>query len=560
MAEILHILRYKLLSFIKINLDWSATTVLKNIASFLVYGGFAVGTYFFTRVTISFLLDHAHIGLFLLHRFLSMLLFVFFLSINAGNMIVSYSTLYKSSEVPYFLSKPVGHASVFVIKFLENFFYSSTTLLLIGFAVLLGYGSYFEMPWTFYVFAVLLLILPFMLIAALLGAVMLIGLTWLASRIGLRAVIVSLAALYVGSIYLFFTLTNPMNLVAEVMKFYPYIDAYYGFLEPAFARFLPNHWVSESLYWIVLGHPERAFLFPTLLVSVCGLLAIIAYLVARRFYYRTWNESFELRTNRHSSLRMGWLEFETGSILEPQTEVILKKEFWQFFREPSQWIHLSVVLLLMAIFVGSIIHVDIVQSPPFLQAVSYLVVFLFGVFLVISVALRFVYPMMSIEGEAFWKARSAPLSAYKIACLKFLAALVVLFIMAEVLNTFVHFPLMHASALWLSSSINTAFLALALVSLNFGMGAIFVTYKESNPIRVASSQGASLTFLLSLAFMVLLVAVLFYPINNYFQHASFLNTDGQGQLLWATLAIAAVSTCIAVFFFLVTKRVLLRDF
>ena len=42
-----------------------------------------------------------HIGLYLYHRFLEMILFIFFIAVNLGNIIVSYSTLYKSSEVAY---------------------------------------------------------------------------------------------------------------------------------------------------------------------------------------------------------------------------------------------------------------------------------------------------------------------------------------------------------------------------------------------------------------------------------------------------------------------------
>src|SRR5712691_102676 len=165
MAEILHILRYKLLSFIKVNIDLRFESIVKNVGSFIVYTGFSVGTFLFTRAVIAFLLEQVHIGQFLLHRFLSMLLYVFFLSVNVGNIIVSFSTLYKSNEVSYLLTKPLSHTNLFVIKFLDNFFYSSTTLFLIGLSVLLGYGSYFHHSWTFYGWAMMLLFIPFMLLA-----------------------------------------------------------------------------------------------------------------------------------------------------------------------------------------------------------------------------------------------------------------------------------------------------------------------------------------------------------------------------------------------------------
>src|SRR5262245_23588363 len=102
MGVILHIVYFKLRSFLKLNAGWNPATVVKHIGSVIVFGGFAVGAYLFAHSTTSYLLEKTHIGLFLLHRFLSMLLFVFFLSINVGNIIVSYASFYRSQETLYF--------------------------------------------------------------------------------------------------------------------------------------------------------------------------------------------------------------------------------------------------------------------------------------------------------------------------------------------------------------------------------------------------------------------------------------------------------------------------
>jgi len=64
-------------------------------------------------------------------------------------MVVSFSTLYKSQEVFHLFTKPISFTNIFLIKFLDNFFYSSTTLLLIITAVLLGYGNYFNFSFGF---------------------------------------------------------------------------------------------------------------------------------------------------------------------------------------------------------------------------------------------------------------------------------------------------------------------------------------------------------------------------------------------------------------------------
>jgi cytochrome bd-type quinol oxidase subunit 2 len=66
------------------------------------------------------------------------------------------------------------------------------------------------------------------------------------------------------------------------------------------------------------------------------------------------------------------------------------------------------------------------------------------------------------------------------------------------------------------AQINAALTTITLISLNFGMGGLFANYKEKNAIRLASSQGASITFLFTLLYLVLLILILFIPVSNYF--------------------------------------------
>ena len=105
-----------------------------------------------------------------------MILYVFFVTVNMGNIIVCYATLYRSDEVQFLMSVPISHAKIFLIRFVDNFFYSSSTLALIGISALLGYGSYFGVPWYFYLFVTLFVFLPFMVIAGVMAVITLMGL------------------------------------------------------------------------------------------------------------------------------------------------------------------------------------------------------------------------------------------------------------------------------------------------------------------------------------------------------------------------------------------------
>ena len=108
MGMFLHILKYKIISFVKTTFDVRAVPIIRGVGSLLVFGGFASGAYILSHEITQYVLEVPRIGLFLFHRFISMMLFVFFVSVNLGNIIVSYATLYRSPEVAYLLTKPVS--------------------------------------------------------------------------------------------------------------------------------------------------------------------------------------------------------------------------------------------------------------------------------------------------------------------------------------------------------------------------------------------------------------------------------------------------------------------
>lgn len=552
MAAIAHILIYKVRAFFKLTVDLRTEIVVKNVASALVYGGFAVGAYVLAHSITAYVLDKQHLGLFLLHRFLSMLLYVFFLSVNVGNIIVAYATLYRSRETLYFLTAPVPMTSLIVVKFLDNFLYSSITLFNIAVAVLIGYGTYFHVHWTFYIGTMVLLFIPFMLLAAAIAVVVLIAFMLLAERLGPRTVMVAAVIAYVASLYLYFRFTNPMQLVNQVMLFYPHVDVYFGSLDPAMAKYLPNYWVAESLYWLMRGKPALAASHCSVLLVVCATALIVMVLFAKGFYFRSWLASLELQArSRWQGTNRTWFSLTKPPVLDPQSDAVLKKEFWQFFRDPSQWIHLGVIAVLIVVFTGSISRLQIGFHQPFLETVSYLVLYLFNAFLISSVAIRFVYPIISTEGQNFWVIRSAPVLLPKVYWLKFFLAVIPIALVAEILNFFTHSGLVDTGRLMMVAAVNVPFMALALVGMNLGAGSFFANFKESNPIRIASSQGATLSFLVNILYLIILVAVLFFPLFRYFE-ALYLYRQPEPLLVWNSLLICIP---LSLFLFVISSMV-----
>jgi len=481
--------------------------------------------------------------------------------VNLGNMIVSYSTLYKSPEVSFLMALPIPHAKVFLIKFADNFFYSSSTLSLVGISVLLGYGSVFGVPWYFTFFTAVFVIIPFMLIAGILAVMVLMSLIRIAARIGMRLLISSMITVYLLAIYFYFRITNPVQLVQEVMRHYPDVNEYFGYLDPPLVQYLPNHWVTEFLYWSVNGNATRALPYFTLLFLTMLGLIVLAGIMAKKFYYKTWLAASDAEAMRgpRTALRLRFMEFGRPWRVSPQTEVLFKRDFWAFFREPSQWLHLMLMILLLLIFLVSIGSLELRLSQPFMQAVSFLTIFLFNGFLVASIALRFVFPAVSLEGNVFWAVRTSPLSLSKLYWHKFGIAVVGLLILGEGLAVSSVALMRNDPILITFSALTTLFVVLALIGLNLGAGSYFAVYDEKNPIRVASSQGASLTFLASMVYLTAVASLMVLPLHGYFEK---LIRYGVSQSNWTYLpvtVIGSVSLLICITFTSVGLRAIKRD-
>ena len=545
MKVLFHILKFKILFVIKSQGNFNLSSVIKSLGVVTVYSIFVVGVYVLAKNIIAYLLEDVKIGMYLFHRFIFVVLFIFFMAVNIGNIVVSYSTFFKTKEVDFLLTKPLSFTKIFLVKFFDNFFYSSSTLLLIISAVIASYTSYFGLPWYFIPFAVSFIILPFMFIAGTLGAIILLLIMRVAATFGIKKVLVTLTTVYASATILFYYFSSPVNLVTRVFQYFPNINNYFGFLENPIVKLLPNHWVAESLYWITTGKDYAAGWYIYLLIITSVLFFLFSLLIAKKWFYKTWlvflNLSSELSVKKKKNSKV-FFSFENNSSLKPRREALIKREFLLFIREPSQWSHFIVMIFLISIFILSISSVDVIilkSYDVYLKTLVYLVIYLFNVFLIASLSIRFIFPLVSLEGETIWKVRSAPLNYKKLMLTRLFIYFLVIFIIGQVLNFVSNYQ--FSVPLAAISQLNTAFVTITLVSLNFGMGAMFANYKERNPIRVASSQGASLTFLFTIIYLVFLIILLFAPVSNYFYAIERGNIISISQLLYTSLMLAAVT-------------------
>jgi ABC-2 type transport system permease protein len=222
------------------------------------------------------------------------------------------------------------------------------------------------------------------------------------------------------------------------------------------------------------------------------------------------------------------------------------------------------MVVLSGVFVFAVGKLNLRLRVTEIQLLTYLVLFAFGGFLTCSVALRFVFPMVSMEGKAFWLILSAPMERGKLFLVKFLLGLVAVILLAMSVAVATNIPFLRLSAtrpILMYAGVFAAFwISLTMVSMNLGFGGFFANYAEKNPIRLASSQGATLTFLATLLYLIAVITVLILPLNSYFQFIFVFKEFDPTTIVVPGTIVAMLSTALIGFSIVFGINSLRRDF
>ncbi|MBV6511830.1 MAG: hypothetical protein FMNOHCHN_01316 [Ignavibacteriaceae bacterium] len=547
-----HLFFYKFLSNIRVSkTDFTPAEILKNIALLAVYAGFASGMYLFTEKVIILLHEDYRIGLFFFHRFAAIILFMVFLTVSAGNILVGFATFYRSREVNFLLSKPVSFRQVFLIKFIDNFFYSSGTLFLIICAALLAYGNYFKQSFGFYLTVLGGLILPFLLLAGILGVLILFLIVRIAEAIGPKITIGIIAAGYIAVTAIFFKLNDPVELVAQASYIEARLSLYLTALDSPYIKIFPGIWVADALYWIQRDLHNLAASYIVIVISLTAAFFIALILIAEKYFYRSYQTVAELSAGKKNTTVSIPVWKPADSYTSPKTGSLFRKEYLLFLREPVQVLHLALLIFLIILFTGSIGGRPFrmfLSYDPGTQTTVYLVFFLFIQFMIVTLALRFIFPHLSLEGETLWRLRSAPVKIYRYAGSKFAVLITGILLLSLALTHFANRR--FEGELYYFSLAATIITAFTVAAINFGMGGLFPQFKEKNPIRISSSSGASISFLISMGYIMLELLLLAPNIRHYFQtqgpgggifnQAVILNTTGIFLFVSVTLSAAGI--------------------
>jgi ABC-2 type transport system permease protein len=154
-------------------------------------------------------------------------------------------------------------------------------------------------------------------------------------------------------------------------------------------------------------------------------------------------------------------------------------------------------------------------------------------FVLTAVAARFVYPAVSIEGEAFWIVRSSPVQIRTLLRIKFFVYYIPLLVLAEVLIV-VSNLLLNVTPFMMALSVTTVFsMVPGVVAMGIGFGAAYPDFQSENPAQSVTSFGGLLYMILCAGFIAVVIVLEAGPVYSVFMAG--LRGTGLSSLQWIWL-------------------------
>ena len=415
-----------------------------------------------------------------------------------SSIVTSYSTLYRSRETTWLLTAPISIRDLVTYKAIESALLSSWAFffLVVPFA---GAYALHEKLGPFFALWTLVFSVPFVLLCSGLGT--LVGMSavrWLPRK---RWFWISLGILAAGALVRAVLQARPAMEDEETFVLNKLLPG----LQLATHPLLPNWWAAEGIMSLSRGFIGRGAMFWVVLTSSALIVGLAIQWLGEATFIAAWQRTSGSSGNRSRPAELlGWLEQALGG-LPHDVRGMLLKDMRSFLRDPLQWSQALIFFGLLGLYFASFRSFRYNQLPDIWRN---LIVFLniFSVASVIcSLASRFVFPQLSLEGHSFWIIGLAPTNMRRVLLTKFAGSTAAMVTVSTVLMALAVWmlqvePLLRAVAIGLAFGI-----ALGVTALSVGLGAVFVDLKQSNPAAIISSFGGTVNLVLSLGFMLAVI-------------------------------------------------------
>jgi ABC-2 type transport system permease protein len=483
------------------------------------------------------------IGALLAAKLLGLMFISLFGILILSNVVTALSGFFLAKDLDLLVAAPVDWLRLYGAKLLETTAHSSWMVVLVATPVLTAYGISYE-GGILYPLVAAAAIIPFLIIPAAIGSAVTLLLVNIFPARRTRDILSVIAILAAAGIVLIFRLVRPERL-ARPEGFRSLVE-FISLLRTPTSPLMPSEWAAQGIMTWLRGDPEILSFY--LLWSTAAFVVVLGAMLHRWLYARGFSKSQE---SGERWVRQGSLGRLVGKILRPwgvmRRELVLK-EMRLFFRDTTQWSQLILLTVLVVVYVFNIKFLPLRGEGVtfFLANVIPFVNLILAGFVLASIAARFIFPGISLEGRTLWLLRSSPLEMRQLLWSKFWVGTIPLLGLALILVFATDVLLQVSDFMMLVSIFTITMMTFAIAGLALGFGALFPKFNTENAAQIPTSFGGLVLMMASVVLIGLVIVLEARPVYQYVG-ARFMKTETDPIAMWLGFGGATLVCLLATF-------------
>src|SRR6185503_12974755 len=436
-------------------------------------------------VILKYLRGVEELGALIPNKILGLVLLSFISILVLSNVITALSSFFLAKDLDLLVSAPVDWLRLYLAKLGETLLHSSWMVALMIVPILTSYGVVYKGGVLFALYAAVAIV-PMLILPAVVGCAVTLVLVNIFPARRTRDLLSIIALGAAGGVILLFRMIRPEQL-ARPEGFRNLLD-FVILLRGPTSPFLPSEWASQAIMGYLRHELDPLPLL--LLWTTAAAFVTLGALLHRALYAQGFTKAQE---GAERFIRGGFWRWTIGGLLKPlpvaKREFVLK-DIRLFFRDTTQWSQLILLAVLVVVYVFNIQALPLRRGEPvgffYVTLVSFLNLGLAG-FVLASIAARFVFPAVSLEGRQMWLLRSSPLDLRALLWSKYWVGTIPLLILALLLTGITNVLLEVAPFMMIMSMAAMFALTLAISAMALAFGAAYPQFETENAAQIPTS-------------------------------------------------------------------------
>ncbi len=443
-----------------------------------------------------------------------------FVMLTLSSIIVCYVTFYTTVEVDFLFSKPIEDKVIFFYRFFQSVLFSSWAFLFLGIPFILAYAFIKDVPMWFYI-SIPFYFIPFLILPTALASIIILPFMRFLDFRKMKYVIIAI----IGAVLVLLYWTYKIN-IRPAFASKTEIDFIMNelLLHLRFFKYplFPGYWISTAVISSSINKfKEASFYFLTFVITTLFALQIDWFL-SHKTFYSGWVASKGSRKEKMYRIDKGILNHIATRfpVFSRSTKSMILKDLKIFIRDPGQWSQFLIYFSILGLYIFNLRNIPTEVVTTFWEVTITFLNLMATILVLASLTVRFLFPLMSLEGNKIWVLGLAPITFRSLIFQKFLINFFGILLISESLMYTTNVVLKTGLTLKVVSCGIAGLASFGLVGLSIGLGTIYPNFKEDNTAKIVSSFGGTLNFIIALFYVILMIGIFSVPFYGYRVHGA----------------------------------------